>query len=162
MTLLTDEVKAWIGREAVYEAHEELGRGAIRYFALAIGDDNPLYTDEAFAQQHGYPSVIAPPTLVCETNQYMSGVRDRHGYIGHTWDLPVTGCRLIRGGNTYEFHQPVLPTDRITARWIVEDIQERAGSKPMLIVASCATYTNQRGELLATNRETIIYQQVTP
>jgi hypothetical protein len=26
-----------------YGALEELGRASIRYFALAIGDDNPLY-----------------------------------------------------------------------------------------------------------------------
>ena len=33
-------------------------------------DDNPLYVDDAYAREAGYPSVIAPPTLVCETCQY--------------------------------------------------------------------------------------------
>jgi N-terminal half of MaoC dehydratase len=70
MALLTEELKAWIGREAHYPAREELGRASIRYFALALGDDNPLYLDDGYAREAGYPSVIAPPTLICETCQY--------------------------------------------------------------------------------------------
>jgi len=162
MTLLTDEVKAWLGREAVFEAREELGRAAIRYYALAIGDDNPLYTDEGFARASGYDSVIAPPTLVCETNQFVPGSRDERGYLNQIFELPVPGTRQIRGGNEYEFFRPVLPSDRITIRWRIEDISERSSSSglPMLIVVSEATYTNQDGEELARNRETVIYQAV--
>ena len=160
MTLLTDEVRAWIGREVAFTAPEALGRSAIRYFALAVGDDNPLYADDAHAREHGYPSVIAPPTLVCETNQFVPDpAPDDDGYIGHTWDLPVTGCRLVRGGNRYTFERPVLPSDRVTVRWRIADIEQKSSSDdtPMLVVTSEATYTNQDGELLATNRETLIY-----
>lgn len=139
--------------EAIYVAPEELGRAAIRYFALAIGDDNPLYTDDEYARAHGHPSVIAPPTLVCETNQYMHRPRDDHGYIGHTWDLPIQG-RLVRGGNSYDFVRPVLPTDRVTARWRIAEIRER---DTKTFVVSEVTYTNQDGDLLATNRETNVY-----
>jgi acyl dehydratase len=49
--LLTDELRGWIGREVSYTAREEIGRASIRYFALAIGDDNPLYIDEAYARR---------------------------------------------------------------------------------------------------------------
>ncbi len=69
-TLLTDDLRTRIGETRVYVAPEPIGRAAFRYFAQAIGDDNPLYTDEQFARAHGFPGVIAPPTLVCETNQY--------------------------------------------------------------------------------------------
>ena len=72
--LLTDAVRSQIGREASYTAPEELGRAAIRYFALAIGDDNPLRTDVEHARSAGYADVVAPPTLICESNQYMTGV----------------------------------------------------------------------------------------
>ena len=47
--LLTDELRGRIGETAAYTAPEPLGRAAIRYFALAVGDDNPLYTDREFA-----------------------------------------------------------------------------------------------------------------
>jgi len=160
MTLLTDEVRAWIGKEAVYTAPEPIGGAAFRYFAAAIGDDNPLYCDDEYARAHGYPSVIAPPTLICETNQYVTGARNDEGLLGHWWDIPVEGALAVRGGNSYEFYQPIVPGDVITARWRIADITERArdDGSSMVIVLSEATYTNQHGERLAKNTETIIYR----
>jgi acyl dehydratase len=157
---LTEELRGWIGRVVSYGALEELGRASIRYFALAIGDDNPLYVDEDYARRAGYPSIIAPPTLVCETCQYAHRPPDQDGYIGHTWDLPIRGCRMIRGGHDYEFFRPVLPEDCVNVTWRLEDISEHSSSRgePMLIVISAATYRNQRDELLARNRETLIFQ----
>ena len=53
-------------RRSVTLRPKKIGRASIRYFALAIGDDNPLYVDDAYARAAGYPSIIAPPTFVCE------------------------------------------------------------------------------------------------
>jgi acyl dehydratase len=160
VTLLTEEVKSWIGRETHYPAREELGRTSIRYFALALGDDNPLYLDDAYAQQAGYPSVIAPPTLICETNQYAHQAPNADGYIGHEWHLPVPNARLVRAGNDYEFMRPLLPTDRIAVTWTLESIVEKPSSRggTQLFVSSVARYRDARGELVAINRETIVYQ----
>lgn len=162
MGLLTPELKARLGEEARYSSPDDLGRAAIRYFALAVGDLNPLYLDDAYARSHGYPGVIAPPTLVCETNQFVPGDRDREGYLTQMFTLDVPGTRQIRGGNDYEFFRPVLPSDRITITWRLEDMAERTTSAgvEMLVVTSVATYTNQDGETLARNSETIIYQAV--
>ena len=164
MALLTDELKAWIGREVRYPAHEELGRASIRYFALAVGDDNPLYRDDDYARQAGYPSLIAPPTLVCETSQYADRPPDEDGYIGHAWELPITGCRMIRAGNEYEFHRPTLPSDRISVTWTLEDIVERRASRggTQLFVTSVARYFDAAGELVAQNRETTVFQPLVP
>jgi acyl dehydratase len=160
MTLLTEELKAWIGREAHYPAREELGRASIRYFALALGDDNPLYVDDAFAKKAGYPSVIAPPTLICESCQYAHRAPNADGYIGHEWHLPVPNARLIRAGNDYEFMRPVLPTDRISVTWTLESIVEKPSSRggTQLFVSSVARYRDVRGEVVAINRETIVHQ----
>jgi acyl dehydratase len=162
LSLLSPELKARIGDEVAFASPDELGRAAIRYFALAIGDDNPLYLDDKYALDHGHPSVIAPPTLVCETNQFVPGPRDADGYLTQMFELDVPGTRQIRGGNAYEFFRPVLPSDRITITWRLEDIAERTTSAgvEMLVVTSIATYTNQDGETLARNTETIIYQAV--
>jgi acyl dehydratase len=160
MALLTEELKAWIGREAHYPAREELGRASIRYFALALGDDNPLYLDDGYAREAGYPSVIAPPTLICETCQYAHPPLNEDGYIGHEWMLPIRGCRLIRAGNEYEFMRAILPTDHISVKWTLEDIVERSrsGGGTQLFVRSVARYRDAAGELVAVNRETIVYQ----
>ena len=158
--MLTEEIKSWIGREAHYPAREELGRASIRYFALALGDDNPLYVDDAYAKKAGYPSVIAPPTLICESCQYAHQAPNADGYIGHEWHLPVPNARLVRAGNDYEFMRPVLPTDRISVTWTLESITEKPSSRggTQLFVASVARYRDDRGEVVAINRETIVYQ----
>jgi len=160
VTLLTDDLKSWIGREAHYPAREELGRASIRYFALALDDDNPLYLDDAFAKKAGYPSVIAPPTLICESNQYAHQAPNADGYIGHEWHLPVANARLIRAGNDYEFMRPLLPADRISVTWTLESIVEKPSSRggTQLFVSSVGRYLDAKGEVVAVNRETIVYQ----
>jgi acyl dehydratase len=155
-----EELKSWIGREVIYTAPEVLGAASIRYFALALGDENPLFRDEAYGRTTRHGSMIAPPTLVCETNQFFQNPPDENGYIGHFWALPFTSNRFIRGENEYEFHQPVRADDRITVKVRLVDICERQTKSAgvMIFVVSEAQYTNQRGELLAVNRETNIHQ----
>lgn len=155
-------LRAQVGTERVYEAPDPLGAAAIRYFAIAVGDLNPLYLDASFARGHGHDDVIAPPTLICETNQFVPGARADDGYLSQMVDLPTPGMRQIRGGNEYEFLRPVKPTDRVTITWRVESLEEKTSSSgtTMFIGRSVATYTNQDGEVLARNTETLIYQVI--
>lgn len=165
MSLLNEELKKWIGREAHYPAHEELSRASIRYFALATGDDNPLYLDDNYAKMAGYSSIIAPPTLVVESGQYAHGApEDDSGYFSHEWKLPVSGFRTVRAGNEYEFFRAVLPTDRISVSWKLEDIIEKVSSRggTQLFVISVARFLDADGELIAMNRETQVLQPVEP
>lgn len=157
--LLTDQIRALLGREAVYTAPEELGRAAIRYFALAVGDDNPVYTDDAAARAAGFDGVVAPPTLVCETNQYAGRPRNADGYAGHEWGIEIPGTRLVRGGNSYVFHRPVRPSDVLTVTWRITDVTEKENrqGQAMVVVTSTASYRNQDGDLLTENEETLVY-----
>ncbi|GAA1793865.1 FAS1-like dehydratase domain-containing protein [Actinomadura chokoriensis] len=159
MTLLTDEIRALVGRTKTYTAPEPMGAAAGRYFGLAIGDHNPLYSDPAYARAHGLADVTAPPTLICETNQYANLPIGPDGDAGHNWGIEIPGTRKVRGGNRYVFHRRVLPSDVVTATWEIADITaktNRAGAE-MLIVTSRAVYTRQDGEPLAENEETIIF-----
>ena len=159
MTLLTEEVRALEGRTVTYTAPEPAGAAAGRYFGLAVGDDNPLYSDAEFARAQGLAGVTWPLTLVCETNQYAALPMDHEGYAGHTWGLDIPGTRQVRGGNKYRFHRRIRPEDVITATWRIASVTEKVtgSGNEMLIIASTATYTNQDDELLAENEETIIF-----
>ena len=120
---LTPEIKALVGREWVFTAPEEMGRASIRKFALATGEVNRLYYDEAYALKSRYGGTIAPPTLVCETWQYMDGELDE---LGSPSGRPTLHLGTeIRGGHEYTFHQPLRPEDILTARWKISDIRER-------------------------------------
>jgi N-terminal half of MaoC dehydratase len=149
MTLLTLEMKAIIGTERSYTAPEPLGEAAGRYFAMAIGDLNPMYAKKK----------IAPLTLICETNQYANLPINSDGYAGHLWKLEIPNTRLLRGGNSYRFYQYAHATDVLVVTWKIEDLTERMNSKglSMATMISTATYRNQRNELLATNTETLIW-----
>ncbi|MFP6681361.1 MAG: MaoC family dehydratase N-terminal domain-containing protein [Gammaproteobacteria bacterium] len=163
MDLLTDEIRAWIGRKVTYQAPDEIGRASIRYFATALGDNNPLHRNDDYARAAGYAGVIAPPTFICETCQYVDGTPDEDGYVGHNWDLPLSGCRMLRVGNDYEFHQAALADTVLAVTWTLESIDERSYSKggTQLFVVSVARYYDQHGNALATNRETTVYQPLT-
>jgi acyl dehydratase len=161
MSLLTPELTARLGETRVYTAPEPIGAAAFRYFALAIGDDNPLYRDGEFSRAHGLAGVTAPLTLITESNQYTGAPMDEDGFAGHTWGLSIPGTRQVRGGNRYTFERRVRPDDILTVTWTIEDFTEkttRSGAL-MLVVASTARYTNQDGELLAVNEETLIFVQ---
>jgi hypothetical protein len=56
--------------------------------------------------------------------------------------------------------RPLLPTDRIAVTWTLESIVEKPSSRggTQLFVSSVARYRDARGELVAINRETIVYQ----
>src|SRR5207249_4088356 len=51
-----------IGRESK-AAVNDVEKGAIRRFAEALGETNPIYFEEAAARAAGYRSVVAPPTF---------------------------------------------------------------------------------------------------
>ena len=164
MTMLTDELRSWIGKQVNYPAREALSHASIRYFAHALGDGNPLYTDDGFARDEGYRMAVAPPTLVCETCQYSNASPNASGHIGHEWNLPIDNVRMIRAGNEYEFERPVYPDDWVSVTWTLEDIVERKARRggTQLFVTSLALYENQDGDRLASNRETIVLQPLRP
>lgn len=164
MSLLTPEIAALEGTKRVYTAPEPFGAAGGRYFGLAVGDHNPLYSDPEYARAQGLADVTAPLTLITETNQYAGLPVDPEGYAGHTWGLDIPNTRQVRGGNSYTFHRRLRPTDVVTATWSIDSVTakvNRAGAE-MLVIASSATYTNQDGELLAENAETIIFVDLTP
>jgi acyl dehydratase len=164
VSLLTDEIRALVGRTKVYVAPEPIGAAAGRYFGLAIGDDNPLYSDAEYAREHGLDGVTIPPTLICETNQYAGLPKDPEGYVGHRWEIDVPGTREVRGGNAYTFYRRIRPDDVITATWRIDDVAEKTtrSGQAMLLVTSKATYTAADGELLAENEETIVFVALEP
>lgn len=158
-SLLTPEVLGLKGRTVTYTAPDAAGAAAGRYFGLAIGDDNRLYSDAEYARAQGLPGQTWPLTLICETNQYAALPIDADGYAGHTWGLELPGTRQVRGGNSYTFHRRVRPEDVIVAVWSIDDVVGKVtgSGNEMVIITSTARYSTVAGEALAENTETIIF-----
>lgn len=154
MSLLTLEIESMVGLERTYISPEPFGISSSRYFAMAIGDSNPMYAVKE----------IAPLTLICETNQYANLPMNHDGYAGHFWDIEIANTRLLRGGNKYCFYKYLHATDILHVNWKIDEIKERVNLKGLAIVTmlSTATYRNQHKELLATNTETLIWVEMAP
>ena len=124
----------------------EVEKGAILQFAQAIGDDNPIYNDEAAARKTSYGTLIAPPTFL----RSMRAVRPIIPF-----DIPFD--RLLDAGSDWEFFQPVRAGDRITAEARVTDINERTGRLGlMILITTLITYRNQFDEIAVTQTSTSI------
>ena len=145
-TFLTEEMRQQaIGVESP-PVTIEVEKGHIQRFAEAIGDSNPVYTDEAAARKSGYGGLIAPPT-------FLRSVR------GVNLELPfeLSFSRRLDGGSDWEYFQPVRPGDRITAVARIGEMTERSGRLgTMVFMTTITTYTNQFDEIVATQTNTLI------
>ena len=66
--------------------------------------------------------------------------------------------RILNGGTTYEYFEPICAGDVITSRGKVTEYQERTGSiGPMLIVYRETTYTREDGAVVAKMYGNIIH-----
>ena len=109
--------------------------GHVRRFVEAIGDPNPRWTNEA------------PPTFVVALAAPSVHLGDAEEY-GKGW---------LNGGNRFEYFAPVMIGDEITARGHVADVYDKAGSSgDLLFIVFETNFTNQRGELAARVRGTMI------
>ena len=157
MASLLERLKATVGQEIVLRAPDEIGRSSLRQYALAIGDFNPLYSNREFAQANGLRDVMAPPTLICDTWQYVDSDMDERGdLLGRG---PIRELEGLRAGNEYEFFQTIHPDDVMTAHWTVKDVYEKTGRTGSLVFQVIeTTFYNQSDELLARNTETMFYR----
>ncbi|PKB77808.1 MAG: hypothetical protein BZY88_20630 [SAR202 cluster bacterium Io17-Chloro-G9] len=122
----------------------EVEKGAIIKFAEAIGDENPLFNDEVAARESLYGGLVAPPT-------FLRSMRPSRAEL--PFDLPFE--RRLDGGSDWEYFYPVRPGDRITSVARIEDISERQGRLGLMIIMSTViTYTNQLGQVVATQTGT--------
>lgn len=152
---ILSRLKSFIGYEEQFSDGQPIEEGMIRRFAEAIGDDNPLYHDREFAQKSPFGGIIAPPTFVFEWAHHEAVTVDEYGlYIS---DMPLPD-HLVRGGNEYEFIQPLRPGDIITTKSKIADVyekQSRSGGNLTFIVCQ-STYINQQDEVLGVQRTSFI------
>ena len=141
--IVTDEVRKLIGTESEPRT-VEVERGAIRRFAEAIGDPNPVFNDEKAARHTRFGGMIAPPTF-CRS---LGG-----GFFN--LDLKLPTVRGLDGGSDWEYFEPIRPGDRITVVSKLADIRESEGRLgSMVFIVTETRYTNQLGQLCAIQRST--------
>jgi acyl dehydratase len=94
----------------------EVEKGAIRHFAEAIGETNPIYYEEAAARAAGYRSVVAPPTF---PTTLRAGSDLREGL------LLSPGKHLLQAEQSFEYARPIVAGDRLTVRSKIAEVSQR-------------------------------------
>ena len=141
--------RSLIGRESEPVVHE-VEKGAIRRFAEALGDPNPVYVDEAAARAAGHPTLVAPATFAVALT---SNERFRHS-------LDLGTRSILHSEQQFEYARPIVAGDRITVRSKVPDVQERAGaSGPMDVIVIEDEARDEQGALVLRTRATLILRR---
>ncbi|MBV6759093.1 FAS1-like dehydratase domain-containing protein [Rhodococcus opacus] len=115
---------------------------SITHFARAVGDQNPLYLDEEYAEKGPHGDLIAPPGIF-------------YGVAWGSWDLRrgqgLPGVHGLHSGDHWQFFQPVRNGDvlRATKELIKADFKEGRMASRMLVQADEIRFYNQRDELVA-------------
>jgi acyl dehydratase len=99
----------------------EVGKEKIREYALAVGEENPVYFDREAAKEAGFRDVPAPP---------MFAVVYSAGAVGPAVLDPEVGINfamMVHGGQEFVWGEPVCAGDTITTETEVADIYEKDG-----------------------------------
>ncbi|MCX5907416.1 MAG: MaoC family dehydratase N-terminal domain-containing protein [Deltaproteobacteria bacterium] len=143
-------IRDLIGKE--FPAFEmPVERGKIREFADAIGDDNPIYSDPAYAAKTEFRGILAPPTFTSTKNFWRKGES--------VWEVPGLDPRYrLHGEEEYEYFKPVLAGDVLTCRSKITEAYEKPGKRggKMTFIVAEFTYYNQKGEKVAVSCSTTV------
>jgi acyl dehydratase len=121
--------------------NELASKDAIRKFADGIGDPNPLWRDDEYAQATKYKSIVAPPSWPYS--------------VFPTWVLQgLPGVHAFQTSTDWEFYRPVLLGDKVTPECIFAGFNIRTSefAGKSIIERQEARYFNQESELIARAR----------
>jgi acyl dehydratase len=140
--------KKWIGHELPASVLP-IERSRLQFFAKAIGETNPVYTDAAAARDAGYPDLPAPPTFLFAA-ELDSGASEQL-----LADLQIPIAKLLHGEQSFTSRRPACAGDTVTVRSIVSDIYDKKNGALEFVVKTSRA-TNQRNELVAELRTVIV------
>lgn len=140
--------KKWIGHELPASVLP-IERSRLQFFAKAIGETDPVYTDAAAARDAGYPDLPAPPTFL------FAAELDSGAGFALIRDLQIPIARLLHGEQSFTYHRAACAGDTVTVRSSVTDIYDKKNGALEFVVKTSRA-TNQHGDLVAEMRSVIV------
>ncbi|MFM0077037.1 MaoC family dehydratase N-terminal domain-containing protein [Paraburkholderia sediminicola] len=180
-TYLTAEVRSYIGMETQpVPAFDPVERGAVRRFAQAIMDADPVFMDADAQPRYGGP--VAPPLFPLTQHRLPFGVPDvvsQHASdpdydgtrneiaLARTSDadarptslppLPLDSLALLNGGSEIELYRYMRHGETLYSTSRYADIFERRTSKGLMVfVVTTTDYLDEQSNLVARVKLTTI------
>ena len=101
----------------------EVEKGAIRRFAMAIGDTSPIHHDEEAALARGYPGIIAPITFPASLQYFESALEE----------LEINGNAIMHAEEEYEYFKPIYAGDIVEVTHTLVDAYEKQAPNGQLV-----------------------------
>lgn len=121
----------------------------LRFFAAAIGETNPLYTDAAHAREAGHPHLPAPPTFL------FSIELDTPDPFGWLSQLGVDLRFVLHGEQSFTYHSVAHAGDTVVATSTITDIySKKSGALDFLVKDTAVTRSD--GSAVADLRSVIV------
>lgn len=126
-------------------------RGKIREFAMAIGDQNPIYYDIKVAQKEGFRDIPIPPTFPTVIEMWGGADFDTLIQLLH-----LNPLKVLHGEQKYEYLGEICAGDVITGKTSVIKAEAKKGMKLFTLQTN---YTNQNTQKVLVSLSVIIERQ---
>ncbi|MET4046680.1 MULTISPECIES: MaoC family dehydratase N-terminal domain-containing protein [unclassified Rhodococcus (in: high G+C Gram-positive bacteria)] len=121
----------------------------LRFFAKAIGETNPVYTDVEAANAAGYEDLPVPPTFL------FSIELDSPDPFAWLSDLGVDLRFVLHGEQAFTYHSIAYPGDTLTAKSTIADVYSKKGGALEFIVKDTAV-TRADGSAVADLKSVLV------
>ena len=154
--LITEALRAWIGRETPLRRLESVTASDIRRYVDATEDANPLWLDDEFARSKGYRRRLLPPIMVAWEPFSRWGGTGSVDYDGDDLlkqlPFPANYTDMRNAGTEIEWLRPVELGEPLRAKTRIADIVARQGK------AGIGIYVT-REELILDAQEKIVLRR---
>jgi acyl dehydratase len=125
----------------------------VKEFAIAVGDNNPLFYDDDAAREQGFPGSIAPPTFT--VTQIFAVPRDeRESRLGANLEY----SRVLHGEQEFSYKRLPLAGEVLKGTMRIAKDFEKEGKRggSMRFVTYESVYRDSEGEEVLTALYTLI------
>jgi acyl dehydratase len=158
--LITPAMRACIGTTTdAVSLPEEIGASDVRRFCDVIGETNPIYWEDAAAQQAGYRKRVVPPMLVVQFFRRVDDAEGEERAAGVAWpglELPPEFTNARNAGHRFDWLKPVYVGDRLVLQQRLTDIFVKTGRAglPIIFLKRETEIRNQDGEVVVRQTST--------
>ncbi|HWA19445.1 MAG TPA: MaoC family dehydratase N-terminal domain-containing protein [Devosia sp.] len=161
---ITDEIQAFIGMETeLQDCADPIEPGAVRRFAQATMDRDPLYMDAGYTAGTRYGRPVAPPLfplamlrpaydgpdLVTERAEDPDYDGTRESSTLGLPPLPLVNSPMLNGGTAVEIFRYAHHGERVRVKSRYKDIYERETSKGlMLFIIYESDFVDEQGDVI--------------
>jgi len=123
--------------------------GRLRFFAQAIGETDPVYTDVDAARAAGHPDLPAPPTFLFSVELENP---DPFAFLA---TVGVDLRFVLHGEQSFTYHSIVYPGDVLTATPRITDVYSKKGGALEFVVKE-TTVTRADGSTVADVKSVLV------